>query len=69
MSLLRRLVELDLLAGLLLEGGDDLPDRRVLLGVEALLPPHHEVGGPGAERRQASAAARTNVPMRMVSPP
>ena len=44
--------ELDLLAGLLLEGGDDLPDRRVLLGVESLLPPDHEVGGPGAERRQ-----------------
>ena len=44
--------ELDLLAGLLLEGGDDLPDRRVLLGVEALLPPDDEVGGPGAERRQ-----------------
>ena len=50
---LRRVMEdeLDLLAGLLLEGGDDLPERRVLLGVEALLPPHHEVGGPGAERR------------------
>ena len=47
--------ELDLLAGLLLEGGDDLPDRRVLLGVVPLLPPHHEVGGPGAERRQDDA--------------
>ena len=44
--------ELDLLAGLLLEGGDDLPDRLVLLGVVALIPPHHEVGGLGAERRQ-----------------
>ena len=44
--------ELDLLAGLLLEGGDDLRDRRVLLGVEPLLPPDDEVGGPGAERRQ-----------------
>ena len=50
--ILRWLDELDLLAGLLLEGGDDLPDRLVLLGVAALLPPHHEVGGPGAERRQ-----------------
>ena len=49
---LRGLDELDLLAGLLLEGGDDLRDRLVLLGVEALLPPDHEVGGPGAERRQ-----------------
>jgi hypothetical protein len=44
--------ELDVLASLLLEGGDDLPDRLVLLGVIPLLPPHHEVGGLGAERRQ-----------------
>ena len=44
--------QLDLLAGLLLEGGDDLLDRLVLLGVVALLPPHDEVGGPRAERRQ-----------------
>ena len=36
----------------LLEGGDDLPDRLVLLGVVPLLPPHHEVGGLCAERRQ-----------------
>jgi hypothetical protein len=44
--------ELDLLGGLLLEGGDGLLDRRVLLGGVALVPPHDEVGGPGAERRQ-----------------
>ena len=43
--------ELDLLAAVLLEGGDDLPDRRVLLGGLSLLPPHHEVGGLCAERR------------------
>jgi hypothetical protein len=43
--------QLDLLAGLLLEGGDDLPDRLVLLRVVALIPPHDEVGGPSAERR------------------
>ena len=43
--------ELDLLAGLLLEGGDDLPERRLLLGVEALFPPHHEVGGAGRRRQ------------------
>ena len=43
--------QLDLLAGVLLEGGDDLPDRLVLLRVLALIPPHDEVGGPGAERR------------------
>ena len=49
---LRGLNELDLLAGLLLEGGDDLLDRRVLLLVEALVPPDDEVGGPGAGRRQ-----------------
>jgi hypothetical protein len=42
--------ELDLLAGLVLEGGDNLPDRPVLLGVEALLLPDDEVGGPGAKR-------------------
>ncbi len=48
-------VELDLLAGLLLEGGDDLPDRRVLLRVVALLPPDHEVGGLGAEAAPGSA--------------
>jgi hypothetical protein len=43
--------EFDLLAGVLLEGGDDLRDRLVLLGIEPLLPPHNEVGGLGAERR------------------
>ena len=43
--------ELDLLARLLLEGRDDLPDRLVLLRVVALIPPHDEVGGLGAERR------------------
>jgi hypothetical protein len=43
--------EIDLLAGLLLEGGDDLPDRFVLLGIKPLFPPHHEVGGGCAERR------------------
>jgi hypothetical protein len=44
--------ELDLLPGLLLEGGDDLSDRLVLLRIIALVPPHHEVRGPRAERRQ-----------------
>jgi hypothetical protein len=43
--------ELNLFAGLLLEGGDDLPDRRILLRVLSLFPPHHEVSGPGAGRR------------------
>ena len=44
--------KLDPLAGLLLEGRDDLPDRLVLLGGVALVPPHDEVGAAGAERRQ-----------------
>ena len=52
--------ELDLLAGLLLEGGDDLPDRLVLLGVVPLLPPHHEVGGLRAERRQNERQSNEN---------
>src|SRR3712207_5678882 len=50
--ILCELDELDVLAGLLLERGDDLRDRRVPLGVEALLPPDDEVGAAGAERRQ-----------------
>jgi hypothetical protein len=41
--------ELDLLASVLLEGGDDLRKRLVLPGVVPLLPPDHEVGGAGAE--------------------
>ena len=43
--------QLDLLAGVLAEGGDDLLDRLVLLGVIALVPPHDEIGGLGGERR------------------
>ena len=50
--------QLDLLAGLLLERSDDLPQRRVLLRVVALVPPHDEVGGPGAERRHDAAPPR-----------
>jgi hypothetical protein len=44
--------ELDLLAGLMLEGCDDFPDRLVLLSVVALVPPYHEVGGRCAEGGQ-----------------
>jgi hypothetical protein len=43
--------EFDLLAGILLEDGDDFPKGRVLLGVVTLVPPHHKVGGLCAERR------------------
>ena len=34
------------------EGGDDLADRRVLLGIGSLLPPNDEVSGPGAKWHQ-----------------
>ena len=50
--------ELDLLAGLPLEGGDGLADRRVLPGVEPPFPPDHQVGGSRARRREASSARR-----------
>jgi hypothetical protein len=43
--------ELDLLAGVLLEGSDDLRDRPVFLRMRVTLPPHDEVGGARAERR------------------
>jgi hypothetical protein len=54
------LFELDLFSGLLLEGGDDFPDRLVLLRVEPLLPPHHEVGGVCAERRYCERRGKKN---------
>jgi hypothetical protein len=44
--------EFDLLARLLLEGRDDLPDRLVLLRVVAFVPPHDEIGGASVERRE-----------------
>ena len=43
--------DLDLLSGLLLDGGDDLRERLVLLGVVRLVPPHDEIRGAHAERR------------------
>jgi hypothetical protein len=52
--------ELDLLAGLLLERGDDLPDRLVLLGVVAFLPPHDEIGGLRAGRRHPERQHENN---------
>ena len=42
--------EFDLLAGLLLESRNDLPDRLVLLRVVAFVPPDDEIGGLGPER-------------------
>ena len=61
--------QLDLLAGFLLECGDDLPDWIVFLGVVALIPPDDEIGAPGAERRhqerrseKASSAPHRGLP-------
>jgi hypothetical protein len=55
LDLVRKLVgiqnKLDLLAAVLLERCDDLPDRLLLLWVIALIPPDDEVGGLRAERR------------------
>jgi hypothetical protein len=61
-SMLRLWMEdqLDLFAGLLLEGGDDLLDRLVLLGVVALIPPDDEIGGMRAERRQAECCPNSH---------
>jgi hypothetical protein len=50
--------KLDLLAAVLLEGLDDLPDRLVLLGSEPFFPPHHEVGGMRAERSQIEGQSK-----------
>jgi hypothetical protein len=47
-----RLDELDLLARLLLELGNDLPHRLVRLRVKSLVPPDHEVGGPRDGRQK-----------------
>jgi hypothetical protein len=52
--------ELDLLAGLLLEGGDDLRDRLVLLWVKTLLSPDDQVGGLRAERRHHERRGEDN---------
>jgi hypothetical protein len=49
--------ELDLFAGILLEGGDDLPERCGLRRGGPLVPPHHEIGSLSAERRQHQRCA------------
>jgi hypothetical protein len=48
--ILSGLDEFDFLAGLLLDRGDNFPDRLVHLRVDALLPPDDEVGAASAER-------------------
>jgi hypothetical protein len=60
--------ELDVLAGLLLEGSDDLPGRLVLLGVEPLVPPHDEVGAPRAKRRHREHRGENRSSAAHVSP-
>jgi hypothetical protein len=50
--IVRWLVERDLLASLLFEGANDLPDRRVLLRAVALLPLYDEVGSLSTRRGQ-----------------
>jgi hypothetical protein len=52
--------EVDLLARLLLEGGDDLPDRLVLLRVVAFIPPDDEIGAPSAKRRRCEHRGENN---------
>jgi hypothetical protein len=59
---LRMLDEFDALAGLVLEGGDDLPDCRIFARGEFLLPPDDEVGGPGGERLQRERGGEEDGP-------
>jgi hypothetical protein len=52
--------QLDLLAGLLLERGDGLPNGLILVGIEALLPPDYEVSALGSERRHGERCGENN---------
>jgi hypothetical protein len=61
--------ELDLLAGLFLEGRDDLPDGLVLLGVAAFVPPDDESAALAASGTMTIAAARMPARLRMTQPP
>jgi hypothetical protein len=56
----RGLNEFDVLAGLLLERGDDLPDRLVFLLVEAFVPPDDQIGGLRTARRHHERHAQNN---------
>jgi hypothetical protein len=49
-----------LFARILLDGGDDLPDRLVILGVVAFIPPDDEIGAPSAERRHCEHRGENN---------
>jgi hypothetical protein len=61
--------ELDPLAGVLLERGDDLPDRLVLLGVEALLPPLTRSAAFAPSGARTSAAVRTRIRLHIIVSP
>ena len=61
--------DLNLLSAGLLEGGDDLLERLVLLGVVSLIPPHNEIGASAQSGAMASVTAKTAVRMGIVSPP
>jgi hypothetical protein len=52
--------EVDLLAAVLLEGRDDLPNRLVLPGMGPLLPPDDEAGGVGGERGRGERHGENN---------
>jgi hypothetical protein len=55
------------LAAPLLEGGDDLPDRLVLLSGVPLLPPHHEIGGLSGDRRHHERYGENDGPVRVIN--
>jgi hypothetical protein len=61
--------EFDLLAGLLLESRNDLPDSLVLLRVVAFVPPNDEIGGLGGERRYDDRRSRMTARLLMTQPP
>jgi hypothetical protein len=54
--------------GSLLGGGDDLPDHLVPTRIEALLPPHYQVGGQGPEQRYPERRSVTAVRPRILPP-
>ncbi len=55
--------DLDVLAGLALEGGDEFPDHIVLSGIDLpQLPPDDEVGAPGDNRRQRERGGEEDGP-------
>jgi hypothetical protein len=66
---LLRLNEFELLAGLLLERGDNLRDCFIFLGVKSFLPHTTRSAARAPSAAMARAAARTMASLRMMSPP